>query len=238
VAGNVSRTYDNNFRITSQSVNGANTVNFGYDNDSLLTSAGSLTIARSAQNGLITGTTLGTVTDTRGYSTFGELSSYTASVSGLPVFSATFTRDNLGRITEKIETIQGVTDTYDHTYDPSGRLQQVQKNGVVQSTYSYDSNGNCMTFISATTGTINGTYDAQDRLTAYGQLNFTYTTNGELLTKSNPTLGQTASFSYDVLGNLTSASLPGGTTVTYVVDGQNRRIGKKVNGTLTQGFLY
>jgi YD repeat-containing protein len=61
VAGSVSRNYDNNFRITSQSVNGANTISFGYDNDSLLTSAGSLTISRSAQNGLITGTTLSTV---------------------------------------------------------------------------------------------------------------------------------------------------------------------------------
>jgi len=51
-------------------------------------------------------------------------------------------------------------------------------------------------------------------------------------------LGQTASFSYDVLGNLKSATLPGSLTVEYVIDGQNRRIGKKVNGTLTQGFLY
>jgi RHS repeat-associated protein len=59
-----------------------------------------------------------------------------------------------------------------------------------------------------------------------------------LLTKTNPVLGQTASFTYDVLGNLKSATLPGSTTVEYVIDGQNRRIGKKVNGTLTQGFLY
>ena len=98
VAGSVSRNYDNNFRITSQNVNGANTIAFGYDNDSLLTSAGSLTISRSPQHGLITGTTLGTVTDTRGYSTFGELSNYTANISGSPTFSTTFTRDKLGRI--------------------------------------------------------------------------------------------------------------------------------------------
>jgi RHS repeat-associated protein len=31
---------------------------------------------------------------------------------------------------------------------------------------------------------------------------------------------------------------PTGFTIEYVVDGQNRRIGKKVNGVLTQGFLY
>src|SRR5947208_5031811 len=73
IAGSVNRTYDANFRITAQSVNGANTISFGYDNDSLLTSAGSLTITRSAQNGLITGTTLGAITDRRSDSTFGEL---------------------------------------------------------------------------------------------------------------------------------------------------------------------
>ncbi len=41
-----------------------------------------------------------------------------------------------------------------------------------------------------------------------------------------------------MLGNLKSATLPGSTTVEYVIDGQNRRIGKKINGTLVQGFLY
>jgi hypothetical protein len=32
--------------------------------------------------------------------------------------------------------------------------------------------------------------------------------------------------------------LPSGSSIDYVIDGQNRRVGKKVNGTLTQGFLY
>jgi len=32
--------------------------------------------------------------------------------------------------------------------------------------------------------------------------------------------------------------LPDGTRIDYVIDGQNRRVGKKVNGTLTQAFLY
>jgi RHS repeat-associated protein len=32
--------------------------------------------------------------------------------------------------------------------------------------------------------------------------------------------------------------LPGGITIEYVIDGQNRRVGKKVNGSLGQGFLY
>jgi hypothetical protein len=32
--------------------------------------------------------------------------------------------------------------------------------------------------------------------------------------------------------------LPTGVSIEYVVDGKNRRIGKKVNGALVQGLLY
>src|SRR5262249_23596581 len=42
----------------------------------------------------------------------------------------------------------------------------------------------------------------------------------------------------DVLGNLVAVTLPTGTQITYLVDGRNRRIGKQINGTLMQGFLY
>ena len=124
-----------------------------------------------------------------------------------------------------------------YTYDTAGRLTDVNLNGAVVAHYTYDSNGNRLSQTDFS-GTVNGTYDAQDRLTQYGNLQLTYTANGELLTKNNPVLGQAASFSYDVLGNLKSVTLPGGMTVEYVIDGQNRRIGKKVNGTLVQGFLY
>ena len=85
-------------------------------------------------------------------------------------------------------------------------------------------------------GSFTGTYDAQDRLLSYGGNTYTYTANGELLTKT--TGGQTTTYNYDVLGNLMAVTLPDGTLIEYVIDGRNRRIGKKVNGVLVQGFLY
>jgi len=83
---------------------------------------------------------------------------------------------------------------------------------------------------------VNGTYDAQDRLLAYGTTIYTYTRHGELSTGESG--GQTTSYEYDVLGNLRRVTLPNGTAIEYVIDPMNRRIGKKVNGTLVQGFLY
>jgi uncharacterized protein RhaS with RHS repeats len=68
ISGNIQYTYDDNFRLTSQSVNGASSLTFQYDADSLLTQVGALAIARNAQNGFITGSTLGNLT-TRGPTT-------------------------------------------------------------------------------------------------------------------------------------------------------------------------
>jgi hypothetical protein len=67
VTGSVSRTFTTNFEIATERVNGANLVAFGYDADRLLTSAGALTIARDATNGLVSSTTLGSTTDTLQY---------------------------------------------------------------------------------------------------------------------------------------------------------------------------
>jgi RHS repeat-associated protein len=48
----------------------------------------------------------------------------------------------------------------------------------------------------------------------------------------------TTSYDYDAFGNLRHVTLPNGTAIDYLVDGQNRRIGKKVNGVMVEGFLY
>jgi RHS repeat-associated protein len=235
VAGAVGYAYDNDGRAKEISLNRANPIAYGYDADSLLTQAGALSLTRDAQNGLLTGSTLGSVIDAWTYSPFGEVASYTAQYAGSPIFATQFTRDALGRITQKVETIAGVTTNFGYRYDLAGRLQQVKVNGATAATYAYDANGSRL---SRTTpqGAESGTYDAQDRLLNYGGSSYIYTDNGEPARKT--TGGQTTTYQYDVLGNLRRVTLPGGTIIDYVTDGQNRRIGKKVNGTLVQGFLF
>ena len=63
-----------------------------------------------------------------------------------------------------------------------------------------------------------------------------YTDNGELATKTD--YEGTTVYNYDLMGNLIYVQLPDETGIEYIIDGQNRRIGKKVNGTLVQGFVY
>ena len=86
-----------------------------------------------------------------------------------------------------------------------------------------------------------GTYDAQDRLVTYGTKTYTYNAAGDLeqvVDSALPAGQQTTLYQYDALGNLIQVDLPDGRVITYVIDGQNRRIGKKVNGSLVQAWLY
>jgi RHS repeat-associated protein len=235
IAGSVNQRYDNNFRVTSLSVNNSVTTTLQYDNDGLLTRAGDLMLSRNPQNGLLTGAALGNVTDAWSHNGFGEPLGYSAAYNSANVFTVQYTRDKLGRIITKTETISGTTNVYGYTYDLAGRLIQVKQNDATIAAYTYDDNGNRLSY-TRSSGTINGVYDAQDRLLRYGATAYTYTANGELLSKTSGS--QATTYQYDELGNLMAVSLPNSTRIEYLVDGQNRRIGKKVNGILVQGFLY
>jgi RHS repeat-associated protein len=388
VAGRVSRTYDDDLRLRTSSIAGGEPLVLQYDADGLLTQAGALTLRRNPQNGLLIGSTLGSATDAWGYNGFGESISYEAASQGTPLYHLHHTRDPLGRIIETRETIGEGTATYRYSYDAAGRLTDVQQNGVTVASYTYDPNGNRLTFTArpltvslnqamlppgdllrvgvdvrnsgpafaadtyvgillpdgvnvvfltslaplnwvvtrldadprtfppllanlhipegfaakvpelfalpflegmpsgeyavfvlftppgalgdgridagdlqafdsqpfsvgvmgstasrtgfirslAASAALHGRYDAQDRLTGYGNATYTYASNGELQHKA--IAGQTTTYDYDALGNLLAVTLPTGAQITYVVDGRNRRIGKQVDGMRVQGFLY
>jgi RHS repeat-associated protein len=230
-------TYASNFRLATEAVNSASPVHFQYDQDGLLTTAGDLTLTYDPHNGQLTGTTLGKVSDSTGYDSFGAATGYQATAGSAALFSFQDTPDALGRISQHTEKIGGVSHTFGYAYDPAGRLTQVTQDDNTVAKYTYDANGNRLSFTESS-GTVNGTYDAQDRLLSYGTDTYTYTANGDLASKTDTVTHQTTSYNYDALGNLTHVALAGGTAIDYVVDGEGRRVGKKVNGTLVQGFLY
>ncbi len=226
VSGTVSRIFNTDQQIASRSVNGANTISFTYDQDELITQAGALNLQYNANNRLVSGSTLGLVADNVTYNEFGEVETYTSQVNAASVFSQQFIYDKLGRIVEKTETVQGITHVFTYVYNSVEFLTQVWRDGILISQYNYDSNGN----------RAGGTYDNQDRLLTFGSATYTYTANGELLTKTDPS--GTTTYNYDVLGNLVSVTLPSGNVIEYIYDGQNRRIGKKVDGVLEKAWLY
>jgi RHS repeat-associated protein len=230
VSGIVAFSYDNDFRLISE-----NGTSLGYDNDSLLTRAGALSLARNAQNGLLTGTTLLSITDAFTYNEHGEITGYSASYNGSPLLAVTFTRDAGGRESADTQQVAGSSVARSYEYDLAGRLIRVRQGGVAVAEYDYDSNGNRIAhrYIG---GSSTASYDGQDRLLAYDNTNYTYTANGDL--KTSTTAGVTTTYDYDVFGNLRSVNTGGVQLIEYIIDAQNRRVGKKVNGILVQGWLY
>ncbi|HEY0140870.1 MAG TPA: RHS repeat-associated core domain-containing protein [Thermoanaerobaculia bacterium] len=225
IRGDVAYTYDRNFRVLSE-----NGTDYSYDADGLLQTAGALTLHRDPANGLLTGSRLSIVRDSWGYNDYGEATTYTATVSANPLASFTYERDDLGRIRKATEVIGGAAVARDFTYDVAGRLESVTYDGTHTVTYGYGANSNR---VSKTTGTVteSATYDDEDRLLTYGGTSYTYTAAGELRTKTDAS--GTTTYDYDAMGNLRKVERGDGAVIEYLIDGQNRRIGRRVDGVLT-----
>ncbi len=236
VQGDVAWTYDNDFRITNESVRSAFSVTFGYDNDGLLMTAGDTTFTRVAATGLLESSTVASVATSFGYNGFGELTSHATTVGGAPIYAATLGRDAGGRIAQQAETLAGTTTVDVYGYDVAGRLETVTRNGTLAVTYGYDANGNRHSVTTAG-GTIAATFDAQDRIQTFGTRTYTHTPHGDVAGWTDSATSTTTTLTYDVQGNLRQVQRPGA-TVTYTVDGRNRRIGTAVNGVPVQGFLW
>jgi RHS repeat-associated protein len=244
VQGSLQFTYDDDFRLATQSL-GCTTpgvcdpISFGYDGDGFLISVGAINLSRDPQNGLVTGSTLGNVSDSRGFNAFGESLSYDATYNAtsgpLSMLSFRYLRDDTGRITQKSEKLFSSTSTTVYTYDQVGRLATVSRDNLPVATYGYDPNGNRVSKTTSS-GTEAATYDDQDRLLSYNGATYSYTANGEMASKTDAT--GTTTYVYDALGSLTHVSLPDARAIDYVIDSAGRRTGKKINGTLVKGWLY
>ena len=239
VAGHVNVTYDRDFRIIAQSVNGSSSVGLSYDLDGLLAGVGIDSLNRQASTGFLDSTSLAglTATSKQDYNLYGELANLHYSWNGGSLLES-MDRDAAGRITTRSEAISGdTTRTYTYIYTTAGRLKEVRRGSNILEHYEYDSNGN-RTFATAASpsDTASATYDAQDRLVRFGGGVYAYTTSGELKLKVQNS--DTTRYTYDPLGNLVTVRLPSGDRIDYVIDGQGRRVGRKVNGSFKHGWLY
>lgn len=237
VEGSLEIGYNGDFRPATIGVNGSDVISLEYDPDGLLTRVGSLILTRRAENALLTEASVGNLTTAWTYNEFLEATDRETQFNGSPLWTTSNVRDALGRLTRSTETIFGETHVQEYAYDLVGRLQEVRRDGQVVASLEYDANGNRLRVTRPSpSGDVTGTYDEQDRLLTFGAATYTYNPAGELETKVVGS--ETTSYRYDAVGNLLGVTLPDGTAIAYLVDPKGRRIGKRVNGTLVQGFLY
>ncbi|MFT7880365.1 MAG: RHS repeat-associated core domain-containing protein [Sulfurimonas sp.] len=228
----INYTYNNDFKVTSSTYAGV-TENYSYDNDGLLTGSGDYTLTRDTQNGYVTQLSDGTLTQNRSYNSYGEITE---------VSDNTFTyqltnRDNAGAITQKSETLNGTTTTYNYTYDDLGRLTEACRVGGTHQmceTYAYDNNGNRLS------ATVNGetttaSYTLDDQLEVYGDNSYKYDNDGYLIEKITPE--GTTTYDYGTFGELREIVTPT-QTITYKHNANNQRVAKLINGQVVEKYLW
>ena len=230
-------TYNNDFDVSGFNYSGS-TVNYAYDNDGLLTVAGSYTVSRNLQNGLPETVSGGALNLNRSFNGYGEVDGQDFTVGSQNPTSWTLTRDNNGRITQKTETVNGVISNYLYTYDSMGRLLTVTKDGILVEDYGYDLSG---TRISET-NTLRGiaarsfSYSDEDHLLSAGSVTYAYDLDGFLTTKSDGS--DVTNYTYSSRGELLGVNLPDGRTIEYIHDPLGRRIAKKVDGVIIEKYLW
>ncbi len=234
VQGSVSFTYDPTGRRQSVQVNSRPPIASTYDDDGLQTGLGALTLIRHPQTGLVSSAQLGQLRTEFEYNFAGEKTAARTFLSDALLHSAEYRRNALGQIDQVAETTNGGPPSVrSFTYEPNGWLIASTENGVDRERFTYDGNGNRLSALGLAPAP---TYDAQDRLLSYGTLDFTYSANGEWTARTSA--AAITRFEYDEATNLRNVELPSGTRIDYVIDGEQRRIGRKTAGTLTQAFLY
>lgn len=244
VEGNISVTYNDNFQVVALSVNGS-AVAYQYDQDGLITRAGPLTLSRHRGNGRLEGSSVDSITTEQTWTDFGEIATSIAKFGQTDVYSLdTTSRDDLGRIKDKVESIAGETIWVHYDYDLAGRLWKTCPVAASPAPaecpsrpetteYTYDTNGNRLTK-TGVTGT--ALYDGQDRIGSYGGATYQHNRNGDLVSKT--IVAAATRYDYDVFGNLRHVTLPDNTEIDYIIDGASHRVGKLVNANLVQAFLY
>jgi len=192
---------------------------------------------RDPASGRVTSATSGNVTEAWTYNEYGEVASKTSSFNGEAFFAIVYERGLLGRISQRTETVLGVTTVTEYEYDNAGQLVTVTEDGTLTESYSYDANGNRESALNSA-GVANAAFDGQDRIISSGDFEYDFTDNGELQKKTNLVSGLVTSYVYDAVGNLIQVTLPSGDVVEYLVDAMRRRVGKKVNGVLERQWLW
>jgi RHS repeat-associated protein len=218
-----------------------------YDKDGLLIKAGNLNYTRN-NFGAIAAANIGNQQSTNSFNNFGEIINAQSKYKNQILAEFKYSRDKFTRVSSVVESLRGMNGWLSNTknqyeYDKLGRLVKAINKGR-QTVYQYDGNGNRIKK-SSFGENITADYDEQDRLVRYGNIYYSYNANGELILKTEKrrvhffkTIEKKTQYFYDSFGNLSKVILPNQKVIEYIMDGQGRRVGKKVDGVLTEGYIY
>ena len=230
--GTVSYAYDNSGRRTSMTLPGARTATYAYN------AVGQLTSLTDWQNRVI-GFTYNNdgqrtrvtrpngLSTTYGYDGAGQLTSVIHGGGGLGTqYSYQYTLDAAGNRTAV--AYGGGTESY--TLDALNRVTGVTYRNGDTAGYTYDANGNWLTYVFNGQTVNSYTYDNADQMTSDGVLSYGYDQAGNLVSAGAD------SYTWTWANQLSGATV-GGNSVSYSYDGNGLKVSETVGATTTT-YIY
>lgn len=200
------------------------------DGEGQITSYGPFTYERLGPAGAPSKVSDGTGILTLGFDALARQTRHTLVVAGITVYDEQLTYDAAGQVTNRAETIGGVSHAFVYAYDADGQLLAVTRDTALAESYTFDVNGNRTSRTDASSVVESSTYDARDAQLTRDALTYNFDTAGYLTQ-----LGTTTT-NYATHGELLDANV-GGTAVSYAYDGNGRRTARTTSAGTTQ-YLY
>ena len=235
-----------NLITVNDSINGTNAATTGYTYD-LLNRVTKLTQ---------TGTGVQTKRVDMAYNAVNQLTSLSRYSGVNPVVDTNYTYDNNQRLiklahnkgvstiasydysyddADKLaSTISSVDGTSNYSYDLTNQLTGTDHTSQTDEAYSYDANGN-----RTSGGTVTG---VNNQLLSDGTYSYQYDNEGNRTKRTEIATGKVTEYVWDYRNRLASVlfkdALGGVTkTIDYIYDGDNQRIGKRIDGVVTERYV-
>jgi RHS repeat-associated protein len=165
------------------------------------------------------------------YDLAGRLQTLTHQHGANTLASYGLTYDNANRIIQS----SGTDGIQDYTYDSTNQLTTADHTTQTDEAYSYDANGN-----RTNTGYGTGT---NNQLLTDGTYNYEYDGEGNRTKRTEIGTGKVTEYNWDYRNRLTSVVFKDAAgnvtkTIEYLYDVDDRRIGKKIDGVVTERYVY
>jgi RHS repeat-associated protein len=131
-------------------------------------------------------------------------------------------------------TVSSVDGTSSYSYDETNQLTGADNTTQADEAYSYDANGN-----RTSGGTVTS---ANNQLLSDGTYRYVYDGEGNRTKRTEIATGKVTEYVWDYRNRLTSVLFKdaGGVvtkTIDYIYDGNNQRIGKRIDGAITERYV-
>jgi YD repeat-containing protein len=131
-------------------------------------------------------------------------------------------------------TVSSVDGTSNYSYDATNQLTAASHTSQVNEAYSYDANGNRVSG-----GTVTG---VNNQLLSDGTYTYTYDGEGNRTKRTEIATSKVTEYVWDYRNRLASVLFKDAAgivtkTIEYLYDGNNQRIGKRIDGAVTERYV-